>query len=172
MSCRHSFGAGILVCVFGDHLCFVQSNLWSNLWLRSLRGAPQITEFTVMGCPPLLWSDKISSSYLLPLLALRLLTTSVPLSFVLHSTSPARPSITVLYTKILSLRQRLGFSKTVKKHNTCSLVWWSGFSAEVYSLAVFHSTLQVPFFLAWNNCKWKREKLKENFVSVIKWSMH
>ena len=36
-------------------------------------GAPQITEFTVMGYPPLLLSDKISSSYLLPLLALRLL---------------------------------------------------------------------------------------------------
>jgi len=30
-----------------------------------------------MGYPPLLLSDKISTSYLLPLLALRLLTTSV-----------------------------------------------------------------------------------------------
>ena len=77
MSCRqkrdsavwHAFGARILVCVFGGHLCFIQS----NLWLRSLQGAPQITEFTVMGYSPLLLSDKISSSYLLPLLALRLL---------------------------------------------------------------------------------------------------
>jgi len=62
-------------------------------------GAPQITEFTVMGYPPLLLSDKISTSYLLPLLSLRLLMpqlrdTSVRLSFVLHSTSPARPLIT------------------------------------------------------------------------------
>jgi len=48
-----------------------------------------------MGYPPLLLSDKISTSYLLPLLALRFLTTTVRLSFVLHSTSPARPSITV-----------------------------------------------------------------------------
>jgi len=47
-----------------------------------------------MGYPPLLLSDKISTSYLLPLLALGLLTTSVHLSFVLHLTSPARPSIT------------------------------------------------------------------------------
>jgi len=78
MSCRqkrdsavwHAFGAGILVCASGGHLCFVQRNLWSNLWLRSLRGTPQITGFTVMGYPPLLLSDKISTSYLLPLLAL------------------------------------------------------------------------------------------------------
>jgi len=94
-------GAGILVCVFEGHLCFIQSNLWSNLWLRSLCGVPQITEFTVMGYPPLLLSDKISTSYLLPLLALRFLMpqsrdASVRLSFVLRSTSPARPSITLV----------------------------------------------------------------------------
>ena len=82
MSCRqkrdsavwHTFGAGILVCAFGGQLCFIQSNLWSNLWLRSLCDSPQITEFTVMGYPPLLLSGKVSTSYLLPLLALRLLT--------------------------------------------------------------------------------------------------
>ena len=49
------------MCIRGP-LCFIQSNLWSNLWLRSLRGTPQITGFTVMGYPPLLFSDKISTS--------------------------------------------------------------------------------------------------------------
>jgi len=50
-----------------------------------------------MGYPPLLLSDKVSTGYLLLLLALQLLTTSVRLSFVLHLTSPARPSITNIH---------------------------------------------------------------------------
>ena len=94
-----AFGAGILVCVLGGQLFFVQSNPSSNLWLRSLHDAQQITGFTVMGYAPLLLSDKISTSYLPPLLFLRLLTSqsrdaSVRFSFVLRLTSPARPSIT------------------------------------------------------------------------------
>ena len=41
----------------GGHVFFI----WSNLWLRSLHRIPEITWFTVMGCPPLLLSDKCKS---------------------------------------------------------------------------------------------------------------
>jgi len=54
----HAYGAGILACASRGHLVFIQS----NLWLCSLRRTPQITWFTVMGCLPLLLSDKISAS--------------------------------------------------------------------------------------------------------------
>jgi len=82
--------SGHLVMHFRGHLFFIQS----NLWLRGLRCAPQITGFTVTGYPPLLLSDKISTSQLLHLLTLWLLAPESERVFHHALTSPARPSIT------------------------------------------------------------------------------
>jgi len=84
------FGADILVCASRGHLFFIRS----NLWLRGLRGTPQITWFPVMGCPPLLLSEQMSTSQLLPLLTLQLLAPRSEHVSCLALTSPARPSST------------------------------------------------------------------------------
>jgi len=88
LSSSTHFQSGHLGMCSGGHLFFI----WSNFWLCSLHQVPEITWFTVMGYPPVLLSDKISASPLLPLLTLQLLTPESEHVFALALTSPARPS--------------------------------------------------------------------------------
>jgi len=60
------------MCIRGPSVLYPKQSLKQSLAAQP-PGAPQISEFTVMGYPPLLLSDKVSTSYLLPLLALWLL---------------------------------------------------------------------------------------------------
>jgi len=59
----------------------------------------EIIRFTMMGYPPFLLSDTISTSQLLPLFTPQLLTPESKHVFPLALTSPARPSTTVVHEK-------------------------------------------------------------------------
>ena len=112
----------------GGHLFFI----WSNLWLCGLRHAPGITWFTVMAYRPVLLSDKVSSSHLLPFLTLQLLTRESEHVFPLALTSPVRPST----HNYCAMKQDVMLGKTVN---------WIFLGP--YSLYAVHSCLKnLDFF--------------------------